>query len=147
MSKTILRLCYCWSQRITQLRQFCLRIYQVQAHRRRPSATETKEARSGVREIDHAALRHRTAVVHTHHNRFVVAQVCDANQRAKRKAAMGARKLIHVKVFPAGGLLPLEFFAIPGGAAYLIPVTLLVCVDLGISVLPEVLVRKRRRLW
>src|SRR5580698_6190503 len=92
ISKTILRLCNRLSQRKAQLCQFGLRIHQVQAHRRRPSTTKTKEARGSIREINNAALRHRAAVVHTHHNGFVVAQIRDADQRAKWEAAMGARK-------------------------------------------------------
>jgi hypothetical protein len=52
--------------------------------------------------------------------------------------------LIHVKIFTAGSLLPLEFFAIPGGAANLIPVTLFIRIRLGPI---HFAAREHGRLW
>src|SRR5581483_690267 len=83
---------------------------------------EAEHIGSSVREINHAILRHRAAVVHADHHRPVIAKVGNAKQRSKRKGAVRAGEGVLIEWLTAGSGFALEEMAIPRGHAKLIPV-------------------------
>src|SRR5690606_33718735 len=75
--------------------------------------------RSGVAEVDDAALVERAAVVDPHHYRLAVVEVGDAGEAGQRQALVGGTEGVHVVHLAAGGAAAVELLAVIGRAAFL----------------------------